>query len=254
MLLKGLLFLLLCLGFIPGFGQASYLQARLDGVWNMPRVKVLQNTGGYQIRSGRPLGGFKIGYSHFNQRNLGVSVGLQLARKQYVIYEKRGQRTALLWSATTPHYYTLSLPLAFEYRGNPFLDQANTYYRQRFFSLSAGVALAYTKETAITVRSRGKGSNFQSSLSHTDNFAFASVWGYEIFLNPAYNFRFRNGSYMGMGVGFTLSPARYASLSINQERDGGQYVGSFQPHLLNYLSLSISYHFPVLTGSRDSSD
>jgi hypothetical protein len=76
--LKSLLALNLCLGALPGFGQSQYLQERLDAIWNLPQVEVLHNTGGYEIRSGKPLGGLKIGYSHFNQRNIGFSIGLQV--------------------------------------------------------------------------------------------------------------------------------------------------------------------------------
>ena len=251
---KHLLFLFFCLSSLLGFGQSHYLQARLDGVLNVPQVEVLQNTGGYQIRSGGPLVGTKIGYLYLNQRDMGFSVGLQRTRKQYMIYEERRQSTALMQSFTTPRYYTLSVPLAFEYRGKPLINREKKHNSKRFLSLSAGVAVAYTKETSITIRSRGAGKNFQSSLSHSDDFSFAAVWGYEVFLNPAYNFQLQNGSYVGLGVGFTLSPARYASLSIKQERDGGQYEGSFQPKALSYLSISVGYHYPIWTGKRNRLD
>jgi hypothetical protein len=250
MLARYLLLLLFYLSTLPGVGQYQYLQARLDVIWNMPQVEVLHNTGGYEIKGGKPLGGFKIGYSHFNQRNMGFSAGLQVAGKQYVIYEERRKFNTLVQSSTTPRSYSFTLPLAFEYRHHPVPDGVIPYYRKGFFSLSTGIALAYTKETSIRVRLRGSGSNFRGNLSHSDDFSFSSIWGYEIFLNPAYNFRFQDGTYVGMGVGFTLSPAKYALLSIKEQRDGRYYEGSFQPRLLNYLNLSVSYHLPVRKGSR----
>lgn len=169
----------------------------------MSQVKILQNTGGYQIRSDKPLAGFNIEYSHFNPGNLGFSVGLQLTGKQYLIYEERRLPTARLQSSTRPRYYTYSLPLAFECRGNPFLADAMSPDRRGFYSLSAGLALAYTQEISIRVRYRAR--VLISRAASGTPMTFPSLpRGYEIFLKPAYNFWFRDWSYLGLEFSFTV--------------------------------------------------
>jgi hypothetical protein len=227
---------------VQSYSQTQYLQLKVDGTINVPKVDILLNTGNYEIKAGNPGIGFGLGYTYLSKQNIGFSIGVNYLRKQYAIYKDvNGLPNAVYKLITTPHYYSVSIPSSFIFRHYTGPKNVEISKSKNFITVSSGISLNFTKEYAIRSKVRASGNYFGINAAHKDNFSFSSAIGYEIFVSSAYNLKLKNANYIGIGVGYTISPANYASLAIMENVNGVVYEGMFKPKMLNYFSTFITY-------------
>ncbi len=231
------------LAFAPAsFSQTPFLRFRIDAILNTPKIDILENAGGYQLRGGRPGVGFGLDYTHFIGKNSGISAGLHFTTRQYTIFNDINTLPSARYRITTsPRFYTLAIPLSFLHRWYMAYLSGDTYNRKNFVSINAGFAVNLTKPYAIKGRVKSTGSNFGVRVNHKDDFSFDAAIGYELSVNAAYNLRVKKSDYLGLGLGYACAPARYPALKVTDTVNGVPYEGRFRPKILSYVGAFITY-------------